>query len=121
MPSAKTLWSWSFHEWPEPGAVTDQLIALLSASIAPYPQRPLYLGLSGGLDSVLQVAAAEAQSISAALPEQALTLAAELVIDDSRPPLAAQLLENVTAFRRACWAAKLPANRAYGQHQWNER
>ncbi|MAR01667.1 MAG: tRNA lysidine(34) synthetase TilS [Oceanospirillaceae bacterium] len=53
MPSAKTLWSWSFHEWPEPGAVTDQLIALLSASIAPYPQRPLYLGLSGGLDSVL--------------------------------------------------------------------
>ena len=34
---------------------------------------------AGGLDSVLQVAAAEAQSISAALPEQALTLAAELV------------------------------------------
>ena len=34
---------------------------------------------AGGLDSVLKVAAGEALSISAALPEQALTLATELV------------------------------------------
>ena len=34
---------------------------------------------AGGLDSVLNVAAREARSISAALPEQALTLASELV------------------------------------------